>query len=185
MSTIIILVVVGLLVWLYTMGYLLQAILCFGAVLGVGVLHEKLGENGKKQFYGIPFGCAIAFGLLLWLFGARWYICLSGPLLILNVSTQTLWKSGGQKRIRTVALLLLVAVAAGAFGLNMVSKNNLSKDARIAELEQAFEDNSGSFKAEGFDFVPDADSLTKRYPSPYLFCWYDAAGKDGNRVVHF
>ena len=48
MSTIIILIVVGLLVWLYTMGYLLQAILCFAAMLGVGVLHEKLGGSGKK-----------------------------------------------------------------------------------------------------------------------------------------
>ena len=77
MSTIIILVTVGLLVWLYTMGYLLQAILCFGAVLGVCVLHEKLGANVKKQLYGIPFGCALAFGLILWLFGGRWYLCLA------------------------------------------------------------------------------------------------------------
>ena len=185
MSTIIILVVVGLLVWLYTMGYLFQAILCFGAVLGVGVLHEKLGEDGKKQLYGIPFGCAIVFGLLLWLFGSRWYICLGGPLLMLGVSTQTLWTSGGQKRIRVAALVLLAVVAAGAFGLNMVSKNNLGKDERIADLEQAFEDNSGSVRAEGFDFVENAGSLTERYPAPYLFCWYNAAGKDGNRVVRF
>lgn len=185
MSNIITLVVVCLLVWLYTMGYLLQAILCFGAVLGVGVLHEKLGGNGKKQLYGIPFGCALAFGLILWLFGGRWYLCLGGPLLMLGVSTQTLWESGGQKRIRMAALALLVLVAAGAFGLDMVSKNNLGRDARIAELEQAFKDNSGSVRAEGFEFVKDAGSLTGRYPSPYLFCWYDAAGKDGNNAVRF
>ena len=185
MSKIIILVAAGLLVWLYTMGYLLQAILCFGAVLGVGVLHEKLGGNGKKQLYGIPFGCALAFGLILWLFGGRWYLCLGGPLLMLGVSTQTLWESGGQKRIRMAALALLVLVAAGAFGLDMVSKNNLGRDARIAELEQAFKDNSGSVRAEGFEFVKDAGSLTGRYPSPYLFCWYNAAGKDGNTAVRF
>ena len=185
MSTIIILIVVGLLVWLYTMGYLLQAILCFAAMLGVGVLHEKLGGSGKKQMYGIPFGCALAFGLILWLFGSRWYICVGGPLMMLGVSTQTLWKSGGQKKIRMAALALLVIVAAGAFGLDMVSKNNLGRDARIAGLAQAFEDNSGSVHAEGFEFVKDAGSLTERYPSPYLFCWYNAAGKDGNRVVRF
>lgn len=185
MSTVIILVTVGLLVWLYTMGYLLQATLCFGVVLGVGVLHEKLGGSGKKQLYGIPFGCALAFGLLLWLFGSRWYICLGGPLLMLGVSTQTLWKSGGQKWIRVVALVLLLIVAAGAFGLDKVSKNNLGRDARIAELEQAFEDNSGSVRAEGFDFVKDAGSLTERYPSPCLFCWLDATDKDGNQVVRF
>ena len=185
MSTIIILIVVGLLVWLYTMGYLLQAILCFAAMLGVGVLHEKLGGSGKKQMYGIPFGCALAFGLILWLFGSRWYICVGGPLMMLGVSTQTLWKSGGQKKIRMAALALLVIVAAGAFGLDMVSKNNLGRDARIAGLAQAFEDNSGSVHAEGFDFVQDARSLTEHYPSPYLFCWYDAAGKDGNQVVRF
>ena len=185
MSTIIILVAVGLLVWLYTMGYLLQAILCFAAMLGVGVLHEKLGGSGKKQMYGIPFGCALAFGLILWLFGSRWYICVGGPLMMLGVSTQTLWKSGGQKKIRMAALVLLVIVAAGAFGLDMVSKNNLGRDARIAGLAQAFEDNSGSVRAEGFEFVKDAGSLTERYPSPYLFCWYNAAGKDGNQVVRF
>ena len=185
MSTIIILIVVGLLVWLYTMGYLLQAILCFAAMLGVGVLHEKLGGSGKKQMYGIPFGCALAFGLILWLFGSRWYICVGGPLMMLGVSTQTLWKSGGQKKIRMAALALLVIVAAGAFGLDMVSKNNLGRDARIAGLAQAFEDNSGSVRAEGFEFVKDAGSLTERYPSPYLFCWYNAAGKDGNQVVRF
>lgn len=185
MSTIIILVAVGLLVWLYTMGYLLPAILCFAAVLGVGVLHEKLGGSGKKQMYGIPFGCALAFGLILWLFGSRWYICVGGPLMMLGVSTQTLWKSGGQKKIRMAALALLVIVAAGAFGLDMVSKNNLGRDARIAGLAQAFEDNSGSVRAEGFEFVKDAGSLTERYPSPYLFCWYNAAGKDGNQVVRF
>ena len=185
MSTIIILVAVGLLVWLYTMGYLLPAILCFAAVLGVGVLHEKLGGRGKKQMYGIPFGCALAFGLILWLFGSRWYICVGGPLMMLGVSTQTLWKSGGQKKIRMAALALLVIVAAGAFGLDMVSKNNLGRDARIAGLAQAFKDNSGSVRAEGFEFVKDAGSLTERYPSPYLFCWYNAAGKDGNQVVRF
>ena len=185
MSTIIILIVVGLLVWLYTMGYLLQAILCFAAMLGVGVLHEKLGGSGKKQMYGIPFGCALAFGLILWLFGSRWYICVGGPLMMLGVSTQTLWKSGGQQKIRMAALALLVIVAAGAFGLDMVSKNNLGRDARIAGLAQAFEDNSGSVHAEGFEFVKDAGSLTERYPSPYLFCWYNAAGKDSNQVVRF
>ena len=185
MSTIIILIVVGLLVWLYTMGYLLQAILCFATMLGVGVLHEKLGGSGKKQMYGIPFGCALAFGLILWLFGSRWYICVGGPLMMLGVSTQTLWKSGGQKKIRMAALALLVIVAAGAFGLDMVSKNNLGRDARIAGLAQAFEDNSGSVHAEGFEFVKDAGSLTERYPSPYLFCWYNAAGKDSNQVVRF
>ena len=104
---------------------------------------------------------------------------------MLGVSTQTLWKSGGQKRIRVAALVLLVIVAAGAFGLDMVSKNNLGRDARIAGLAQAFEDNSGSVRAEGFEFVKDAGSLTELYPSPYLFCWYNAAGKDGNRVVRF
>ena len=185
MSTIIILVVVGLLVWLYTMGYLFQAILCVAAVLGVGVLHEKLGGNGKKQLYGIPFGCAIAFGLLLWLFGARWYICLGGPLTMLGISTQTQWTSGGQRRIRVAALVLLVAVAAGAFALDRVSKSNLGGDARIAALEQAFEDNSGSARAEGFEYVQDAGSLTERYPAPYLFCWYNAADKNGNQAVRF
>ena len=58
MSTIIILVAVGLLVWLYTMGYLLQAILCFGAVLGVGVLHEPYGrllhEQAARPLLRIP-----------------------------------------------------------------------------------------------------------------------------------
>ena len=88
---------------------------------------------------------------------------------MLGVSTQTLWKSGGQRRIRMAVLALLVLVAAGAFGLDMVSKNNLGRDARIAGLAQAFEDNSGSVRAEGFEFVKDAGSLTERYPSPYLF----------------
>lgn len=96
---------IGLLVWIYKIGFLLQALLCLGAVIAVGLLHTKLGGNGKLQLYGIPFGSAIVFGLLLWFFGGRWYIYLGGPLLMLGLSTQTMWKSVVQKRIRVFALI--------------------------------------------------------------------------------
>lgn len=78
-----------------------------------------------------------------------------------------------------------MSISVGAIVLNTVSKNNLRKDERIIDLEQNFEDAYGSTEVKGFDFVKDARSLIERYPAPYLFCWYDAAEKDGNRVVNF
>lgn len=184
MDKVVVLVVIGLLVWLYTSGYLLQALLCLAALIGAGVLHEKLGPSDKKLLYGIPLGCAVAFGLLLWLLGWPWYLFVGGPLLMLAASTVQ-WKSKGQRRLKIVAWVLLAAVVAGAFGLDLASKAQLKKDERIAGLEEAFLDNMGSASAEGFTFVKEPGDLTERYPAPYLFCWYNAADKDGNRDVRF